>query len=280
MPRTTSSCLSGILLACALAGTAAAEATEPAAEAPGREKTTKTNILEMGAGLMQRGGPTGAMDIYLDGFHPLKEDPQHQLEAHHFCRQVNEDFAQCTLFDGNTEEANLNGIEYIISERLYERLPEEEKAYWHPHNGEILSGQLVAPGLPDMAEKQLMRTKMNSYGKTWHTWDTSGEGGADATLPLGDPKLAWSFNHEGEAKAELIEKRDQRLGIDTEEKRRRRQDLVELAHPQDGVDALKGKFSGPTEDIPGVVDKKAAQPSDEQPAKSPAQEEPAPDEGP
>lgn len=54
------------------------------------------------------------MNVYLVGLHPMKDHPEHQMEAHHFCRQVNEDFAQCTLFDGNTKDANLNGIEYII----------------------------------------------------------------------------------------------------------------------------------------------------------------------
>jgi hypothetical protein len=33
---------------------------------------------------------------------------------------------------------------------------------------------------------------------------------------------------------------------------------VPLAHPQAGVDTLKGKFPGPTRPIPGVVDKQAA----------------------
>lgn len=49
------------------------------------------------------------------------------MEAHHFCRQVNQDFAQCILFDGNSENANLNGIEYIVSEKLFETLSTEER---------------------------------------------------------------------------------------------------------------------------------------------------------
>jgi hypothetical protein len=48
------------------------------------------------------------------------------------------------------------------------------------------------------------------------------------------------------------------MGISTEERRRQRQDLIEMAHPQEGVDALKGDFERPTEPIPGVVDKSAA----------------------
>jgi len=180
------------------------------------------------------------MDVYLVGFHPLKEDPTHQVEAHHFCRQVNEDFAQCALFDGNTQAANLNGIEYIISEKLFATLPEEEKQYWHPHNYEILSGQLVAPGLPEVAEKALMKSKMNSYGKTWHVWNTGSMGAGAEKLPLGKPMLAWSFNHDGEAKPGLVEQRDKQMDMNTSARRKARQDLVALAKPQAGVEALKG----------------------------------------
>jgi hypothetical protein len=30
------------------------------------------------------------------------------MVAHHFCTQVNEDFAQCVPFDGNTRDASLS----------------------------------------------------------------------------------------------------------------------------------------------------------------------------
>lgn len=144
----------------------------------------------------------------------------------------------------------MTGIEYIISERLFATLPSEERGYWHPHNGEILSGQLVAPSLPQSAEEALMRQKMNSYGKTWHTWDTAG----GARLPLGPPSLAWSFNRFGEADPALVAERDRRMGISTVATRRARQELLPLARPQYGVDALKGRFDRPTMPIPGVID--------------------------
>ena len=73
-----------------------------------------------------------------------------------------------------------------------------------------------------------------------------------------EPALAWSFNRFGEAAPGLVEHRDERMGIDTEERRRQRRDLVELADPQEGVDALKDAFERPTEPIPGVVDRAAA----------------------
>lgn len=221
-------------------------------DVPGRATSTESQLLEAGASMLQTDTPPSSLDIYLVGFHPLKKEPLHQLEAHHFCDQVNEDFLQCALYDGNTDDAKLTGIEYIISEKLFEQLPEEEKQYWHPHNGEILSGQLVAPNLPVAAEHELMKSKVNSYGKTWHTWGTAHGESSDTSLPLGEPSLAWSFNRYGEANPGLIEERDQRMGINTEERRRARQDLVPLAKPQMGVDALKGEFPGPTQPIPSV----------------------------
>ena len=213
-----------------------------------------TKALEAGSVLLQRDAPPDQLDVYIVGFHPMAENPQMQFEAHHFCRQVNQDFAQCALYDGNTKDANLTGIEYIISERLFSELLAEEKQYWHPHNGEILSGQLVAPGIPAVAEKELMRTKINSYGKTWHTWNTGHAGMPGDRLPLGTPQLAWSFSRDGEINPGLTEERDRRLGISTAEKRAERQDLVPLAKPQEGVDRLSGRFDRPTQPIPGVTD--------------------------
>jgi Protein of unknown function (DUF1264) len=225
----------------------------------GEEKTPKTRLLEAGAKLLQSKTPLKGFDIYLVGFHPMKESPNEQMEAHHYCRQVNEDFAQCALFAGNDKNASLNGIEYIISERLFDTLPEKEKKYWHPHNGEILSGQLVAPGIPEVAEKALMKEKMNSYGKTWHVWNTGFNDKPGDELPVGDPMLGWSFNREGEALHGLVERRDEKMKIETAEKRRQRAELKQLAKPQSGVDDLKGKFGGATQEIPGVVDQKRAQ---------------------
>jgi hypothetical protein len=66
--------------------------------------------------------------------------------------------------------------------------------------------------------------------------------------------LAWSFSRYGEALPGLIEKRDSEMKINSVERRADRAKLRKLAKPQSGVDTLKDKFSGPTHDIPGVVD--------------------------
>ncbi|WP_223165118.1 OBAP family protein [Massilia frigida] len=233
----------------------AQEKVAPPQTPPGADKAPKTIALEAGAKLLQSNSPVAGFDLYLVGFHPMKDHPEQQMEAHHYCHQMNEDFAQCILFDSNTKKANMHGVEYIISETLFETLPTEEKKFWHPHNGEILSGQLMAPGIPKVAEKVLMKSKMNSYGKTWHVWNTGHMGQPNDKLPLGEPMLAWSFSRDGEAQPGLVEERDRRMKLDTARARKERADLARLARPQSGTDDLKGKFARPTRDIPGVANK-------------------------
>jgi hypothetical protein len=249
--------ISAATLAACIALPAMAQQSQPRTAPPGSEKSAKTRTLEAGAKVMQGKAPLHGFDVYLVGFHPMKDHPDLQMEAHHWCHQVNEDFAQCVLFDGNTANANMNGLEYIISEKVFNTLPAQERKYWHPHNGEILSGQLVAPGIPDAGEHALMKQKMNSYGKTWHVWNTGHPGQAGDQLPLGDPMLAWSFSRDGELAPALLESHDRRLDVHTADKRKGRQDLRQLARPQSGVDDLKGKYGRPTQDIPGVVDQAA-----------------------
>jgi hypothetical protein len=187
--------------------------------------------------------PIRQMGVYLDGFHVMKQAPTLSLEAHHYCAAKSEDFLQCALFDGNTKDANLVGIEYIISERLFDQLSVDEKKLWHPHGYEILAGQLVAPAMHEPAEKQLMKKWINSYGKTWHLWNTGYFGRPPGdSVPLGPPVLAWSFNADGEAQAQMVVDRDQRFGISTDERRKDRADLRPLALPQEGANDLAPFF--------------------------------------
>ncbi|MDB4990156.1 MAG: hypothetical protein JWN04_5334, partial [Myxococcaceae bacterium] len=74
---------------------------------PGREMKTDTAVLERGAKALQDLSPARALDLYLAGFHVMKDDVALHMEAHHFCKGMNEDFTQCVIFDGNTADANI-----------------------------------------------------------------------------------------------------------------------------------------------------------------------------
>lgn len=199
--------------------------------------------------------PTGELSIHLVGVHPEKDNPLHQSLVHHYCRQMDPDLAQCALYDGDKQDSNLMGIEYIVSGKTYDSLPVTEKKYWHPHNFEILSGMLNAPDFPADVEKNALKGKMNSYGKTWHVWRTRNCCNGNK-LPLGAPSLMWSLNHDGEA-TPLVQQKLKDSGIDVAAKRKDRADLASFAEPQGGVEALTKDYpKGMLKPMEGIVEKK------------------------
>jgi hypothetical protein len=212
---------------------------------PGAEKSATTKLLATGAAALQGQPPIRALNAYLDGFHFYNGNMHGQMEAHHYCSVLNEDLIQCVIYDGNVVDAKIMGVEYIVSAKLFKDLPEQEKALWHSHVHEVKSGQLIAPGLPDVAEKELMKKLIVTYGKTFHTWHTD----LQKTLPLGVPQIMMGFTADGQADSAMVAQRDQRFGVSSEQKKQDRADIPTPAIDP-GADAWrKGKvvqLSDPT----------------------------------
>lgn len=139
--------------------------------------------------------PVEQLQIYVDGFHNhhrdagLPAEKQKQMRVAHYCQPVNEDLIQCVVYDGNTKGAHLIGLEHIISDKAFQALPPAEKKFWHPHDGEVSSGMLDLPGLPDQQKKDLLKMISTTHGKTWHVW----EPGRDK-IPMGTPSLMWAID--------------------------------------------------------------------------------------
>jgi hypothetical protein len=204
----------------ALAALAIAQQSPSTAPVPGAQKSTSTRILGLGAEVMQDTTPVKQLDLYLDGFHFVHGRQEMQVEAHHYCQQMSEEFAQCAIFDGNEREAKLVGVEHILSGRLYQALPEEERLMWHPHEYEVKAGLLFAPGIPQPVEHKLMEKLIGTWGKTWHVWHT----GRDR-LPVGQASLMMGFTQDGQIRRELVADRDRRFKISTDELRAKRADI-------------------------------------------------------
>jgi hypothetical protein len=206
--------------------------TAPNVTPPGEEKSAKTATLEAGAAMLQSKAPLDALNVYMDGFHFYNGNMKGQMEAHHYCAPINEDVIQCVIYDGNGKDARLMGVEYIVSEKIFQTLPENEKKLWHSHVHEVRSGQLIAPGIPETAEHELLEKIVSTYGKTWHTWHTDQKN----TLPIGYPQLMMGFTADGQINPQLVAERDKRFGISSEEKKKNRADIP--APPiQPGADA-------------------------------------------
>jgi hypothetical protein len=195
--------------------------TGSSVQAPGADAKPTTQVLEAGAAVLQNRPPIEAINAYLDGFHFYNGHMKAQMEAHHYCAILNEEVIQCTIYDGNVRDAKLMGVEYIISAALFAALPEQEKALWHSHVHEVKSGQLLAPGIPELAEHALMQKLVGTYGKTWHTWHTD----LDKDLPRGMPQLMMGFTADGQADPAMVAARDKRLGIDSQQRKARRADI-------------------------------------------------------
>jgi hypothetical protein len=208
------------LIAALLVGCGAGN-TPSRVQSPGASKSAKSRALEAGADAIQRMPPIGQINMYLDGFHFHADDMGRQVEAHHYCTHLNEDVHQCVIYDGNAKGAKLIGVEYIISEKLFKQLPEEEKPLWHSHHHEVKSGALVMPGIPGNVEKEAMEMLVSTYGKTWHTWQVD----RGDKLPLGIPQLMMSFTADGQLKPELKDARDRRMSVSSDEKRDQREPI-------------------------------------------------------
>lgn len=210
-----------ILLACVGLAGCGDQNTGSNVKSPGGAKTAKTSTLEAGAAMMQGKEPLTALNVYMDGFHFYNGNMQGQMEAHHYCSVLDEDLNQCIIYDGNGKDAKIMGVEYILSKKMYETLPAEEKKLWHSHIYEVNSGMLIAPGIPEAAEHEFMKKIAGTYGKTWHTWHTDQQ----RTLPTGHPLLMMGFTEDNQIHPSLVTERDKRFDISSAEKRKNRADI-------------------------------------------------------
>jgi hypothetical protein len=166
-------------------------------------------------------GPLGAIDAHLCGFHFYSGDLKRAVRVDHYCSQLNADVLQCVIYDSNEKNARLIGVEYIISETLFNQLPEGEKRLWHSHRYEVVSGLLTAPDVSDVAEKELMKDFASTYGKTWNLWQVD----RGDKLPLGLPKLMMGFTADGQLDPQMVADRDRALKIDSSQKKGKRADI-------------------------------------------------------
>lgn len=204
----------------------------------GAEKSGKDKLLNTGAELLQHKAPINAIATYMDGFHFYNGNPDAQMEAHHYVTQLSEDLYQAIIYDGNQKDAKLMGVEYIVTEKLFKGLPEQEKKLWHSHRYEVKSGLLTAPGIPDRIEHELMEKLVSTYGKTIHTWHTDQEN----SLPVGAPMIMMGFTQDGQIHDHLVKERDTRFKINTMEIRNKRNDIA-VKEIVSGADAWKnGEF--------------------------------------
>ena len=124
------------------------------------------------------------------GVHLLKDVPEYSKVAYHFCKPVSPEVAQCVLYDGTGPDAKLIGIEYLVSDAIYQKMPPGEKGYWHDHKYEVDKGLLKSLTQSGEDEKNTLAAVRPLWGKVFHTWTTG------SVYPMGPPRLFWSVTGE------------------------------------------------------------------------------------
>jgi hypothetical protein len=98
------------------------------------------------------------------------DDPS--LRVEHFCKPHDRIMMVCQLYDSNSANATLIGIEYIVMQEQYDSLPDREKPYWHAHREE-LRPERADPMMPELSPEQAqaeMQKMLPTWGKVIITW--------------------------------------------------------------------------------------------------------------
>ncbi|KAI1305600.1 hypothetical protein EDD11_004891 [Mortierella claussenii] len=216
--------------------------THEAKESEG-QVTSGTATLTAGAKLMQSFKPLSGVCEALCGLHLYPDNPKKQVIAFHYCHMIDEDRRQCIIYDSDSENAKLIGIEYVISEKLFKSLDENEKKYWHSHKYEVESGVLVqvTKGMvPEAIAKSTelvpLQGLVNTYGKTIQTWPVDDKGECSSHVATGPPQILASFTSDDQVNLDMLSKRDKMLGISTLERRREREGKIQGNAVAEGAD--------------------------------------------
>lgn len=107
------------------------------------------------------------------------------LRVQHYCKPNDKVVLVCQLYDSDSKNATLIGVEYIITADQYKSLPDREKPYWHYHKIEFASNRAdpLFPELPAAQAQALMGKLSDTYGKVIITWNPKD------TLPTFPPQV-------------------------------------------------------------------------------------------
>ncbi|KAF5472354.1 hypothetical protein F2P56_009077 [Juglans regia] len=202
-------------------------ATDGEPRPPGQPMTVEQHVIDKGSQILQSLKPVKKMSQHACTFASYSHDMTRHIETHHYITRLNQDFLQCAVYDTDHAHGCLIGIEYIISDRIFEDLPPDEQKLWHSHAYEIKSGLWVNPRVPGIIEKPELENLVKTYGKFWCTWQVD----RGDKLPLGAPALMMSPQpvNLGQVSPELLHARDRKYNISTEALRASR---VEFPEPE------------------------------------------------
>ena len=192
---------------------------------PGQSMSVGQHMLDKGAMMLQSLKPVKQFSQHVCSFAIYSHDMSRQIETHHYCSRLNQDFLQCAVYDSDDANARLLGVEYIISDRIFEDLPNEEKKLWHSHAYEVKLGLLISPRVPETIAMPELENLAKSYGKFWCTWQAD----RGDKLPMGAPALMMSPQgvKPGLVRPDLVHQRDAKYHVSSDSYKTSRLEIPE-----------------------------------------------------
>jgi hypothetical protein len=143
--------------------------------------TTMTTVAPITASVQQQNATAGGKPVdgynlpqgHITALRHVFDDPS--LRVHHYCKMSDKIFLVCQLYDSESQNATLIGIEYIITHEQYNSLPDREKPNWHYHKIEFAPNR-ADPKFPELNAQQTqseMMKAMDTYGKVLITWNSN-----------------------------------------------------------------------------------------------------------
>ena len=140
---------------------------------------TMTTVAPITTSAQQQNATSGGKPVdgynlpqgHITAIRHVFDDPS--LRVHHYCKMSDKIFLVCQLYDSESQNATLIGMEYIITHEQYNSLPDREKPNWHYHKIEFASNR-ADPKFPELNAQQTqseMMKAMDTYGKVIITWN-------------------------------------------------------------------------------------------------------------
>jgi len=132
----------------------------------------------------------GFNDLHIQAIRHLKpesnhiHDPDLQTIVHHHCKAYDDGTLLCLMFHtGMKDQDKPMGFEYIITTEQFNKLPEEEKGYWHYHLEEIPRAKATFPDLTGEEAAKILPAVNETYGKVFYFKKPHDK------MPLGEPYI-------------------------------------------------------------------------------------------
>ena len=113
-------------------------------------------------------GPQNGFDLHLDAKHFIKES---RMPVHHWCKTLSSKFVECLLFDSDAQNANLIGVETIVTNDLWSAFTEEQQKQWHDHATEIIEAEATLPDTPPEEAAKIVSFLKGTHGRVVYFWN-------------------------------------------------------------------------------------------------------------